>query len=220
MVADFRSEQVADIILECMADFIGIRSQAGLIEQSRAPLRPAARKVDVVEMEALILDLRRTRSLGVKRLRNELVRQHDLQLSLDTIHRVLVRHGAQHLDQARLRRKGARQYSRPIPGDRVQMDVCKIAPGIYQYTAIDDCSRYKVLGVYPRRNAKSTLSFLERVVEEMPFPIQRIQTDRGLEFFAEDVQRRLMEWAIEFRPVPPRSRRSDGDGASQPPRTS
>ena len=27
MVADFRSEQVADIILECMADFIGIRSQ-------------------------------------------------------------------------------------------------------------------------------------------------------------------------------------------------
>ena len=114
------------------------------------------------------LDLRRTRSLGVKRLRNELIRQHDLQLSLDTIHRVLVRHGAQHFDQARLRRKGARQYSRPIPGDRVQMDVCKIAPGIYQYTAIDDCSRYKVLGVYPRRNAKSTLSFLERVVEEMP----------------------------------------------------
>jgi hypothetical protein len=26
MVAGFRSEQVADIILECMADFIGIRS--------------------------------------------------------------------------------------------------------------------------------------------------------------------------------------------------
>ena len=183
--------------------------QAGLIEQSRAPLRPAARKVDV-EMEALILDLRRTRSLGVKRLRNELIRQHDLQLSLDTIHRVLVRHGAQHLDQARVCRKGARQYSRPIPGDRVQMDVCKIAPGIYQYTAIDDCSRYKVLGVYPRRNAKSTLSFLERVVEEMPFPIQRIQTNRGLEFFAEDVQRRLMEWAIKFRPVPPRSPHLNG----------
>ena len=90
-------------------------------------------------MEVLILDLRRTRSLGVKRLRNELARQHELQLSLDTIHRVLVRHGAQHLDQGRLR--GARQYLRPIPGDRVQMDVCKIAPGIYQYTAIDDCSR-------------------------------------------------------------------------------
>jgi hypothetical protein len=28
MVADFRSEQVADIILECMADFIGIRTSS------------------------------------------------------------------------------------------------------------------------------------------------------------------------------------------------
>lgn len=183
--------------------------QAGLVEHSRAPLRPASCKVSL-ETEALILDLRRTRGLGVKRLRNEFIRQHALALSLDTIHRVLVRNGVQHLEQGRLRRKGVRQYSRPIPGDRVQMDVCKIAPGIYQYTAIDDCSRYKVLGVYPRRNAKSTLSFLERVVEEMPFPIQRIQTDRGLEFFAEDVQRRLMEWAIKFRPVPPRSPHLNG----------
>jgi hypothetical protein len=30
--------------------------------------------------------------------------------------------------------------------------------------------RYKVVGVYPQRNAKSTLSFLEPLVEEMPFP--------------------------------------------------
>ena len=80
------------------------------------------------------------------------------------------------------------------------------SPGIYQYTAIDNCSRYKALGVYPRRN----LSFLERVVEEMPFPIQRIQTDRGLEFFAEAVQRRLMESAIKFCPVPPRSPHLNG----------
>ena len=183
--------------------------EAGLVERSRAPLRPAARKVDTAR-EALILNLRRTRSLGVKRLRNELIRQHGLALALDTIHRVLVRHGAQRFEQARLRRKGVRKYARPIPGERVQMDVCKIAPGIYQFTAIDDCSRYKVLGVYRRRNAKSTLSFLERVVEEIPFPIQRIQTDRGLEFLAEDVQRKLMEWAIKFRPLPPRSPHLNG----------
>ena len=36
----------------------------------------------------------------------------------------------------------------------------------------------------------------------MPFPIQRIQTDRGREFFAEAVQQRLMDWAIKFRPIP------------------
>jgi hypothetical protein len=38
------------------------------------------------------------------------------------------------------------------------------------------------MGLYPRRSATSTLSFLDRLLEEMPFPIQRLQTDRGLEF--------------------------------------
>ena len=87
-----------------------------------------------------------------------------------------------------------------MPGDRVQIDVCKIAPAVYQYTAIDDCSRYRVLAVYPRRTAANTLDFLERLIEEMPFPIQRIQSDRGLEFFAEKVQQRLMDWAIKSAP--------------------
>jgi transposase InsO family protein len=38
------------------------------------------------------------------------------------------------------------------------------------------------------------------VIEEMPFPVQRIQTDRGMEFFAEKIQLRLMEYGIKFRP--------------------
>lgn len=113
------------------------------------PHRLAAQKV-LADQEALILSLRRERRLGVKQLRNELIRQHDLTLSLDTIHRTLVRFGEQVLKRPRRWRKGERRYSRPIPGDRVQMDVCKIRPGVYQYTAIDDCSRYKVLGVYSR----------------------------------------------------------------------
>ena len=56
-------------------------------------------------------------------------------------------------------------------GERVQMDVCKIRPGIYQYTALDDCSRYKVLRLYDRASASSTLEFLNHVVEESPFAI-------------------------------------------------
>jgi transposase InsO family protein len=178
--------------------------EAGLVEPSRRPHRLAAQKV-FADQEALILLLRRERRLGVKQLRNELIRQHDLAFSLDTIHRTLVRHGEQVLKRPRRWRKGERRYSRPIPGDRVQMDVCKIRPGVYQYTAIDDCSRYKVLGVYSRATGANTLDFLERLIEEMPFPIQRIQTDRGREFCAEAVQQRLMDWAIKFRPIPPRS---------------
>jgi transposase InsO family protein len=54
------------------------------------------------------------------------------------------------------------------------------------------------------------LDFLERLIEEMPFPIQRIQSDRGLEFFAEKVQQRLIDWAIKFRPIKPRSPHLNG----------
>lgn len=53
------------------------------------------------------------------------------------------------------------------------MDSCKIAPGIYQYTAIDDCSRYRVLNVYSPRSTVNTLLFLDQAIEKMPFPIQR-----------------------------------------------
>jgi hypothetical protein len=52
----------------------------------------------------------------------------------------------------------------------------------YQYTAIDDCIRYKVLRLYSRRTANNTMDFFDAVVEEMPFAIQRIQTDKGREF--------------------------------------
>lgn len=51
---------------------------------------------------------------------------------------------------------------------------------------------------------------MERACEEMPFPIQRIQTDRGNEFFAYKVQELLMEWGIKFRPNKPASPHLNG----------
>jgi transposase InsO family protein len=183
--------------------------EAGLVGRSRRPRTSPNRKVRPAE-EALILALRRERKLGVKRLRIELMREHALKLALDTIHKVLVRHGERYLKRRPLRRKGTKRYSRPVPGDRVQVDVCKIGPGLYQYTAIDDCSRFQVLGLYPRRTAANTLAFLEQVLEEMPFAVQRIQTDRGQEFFAYKVQEQLRAWRIKFRPIRPRSPHLNG----------
>jgi len=83
------------------------------------------------------------------------------------------------------------------------MDTSKIKPGMYQFTAVDDCIRYLVVEIYPRKTANNTLLFLDKVVEEMPFPIQRIQTDRGTEFMAYKVQECLMDWQIKFRPNRP-----------------
>jgi len=55
----------------------------GLEEHSRRPHRAAGRKI-FAEQEALILELRRTRQLGIKQLRNELLRDHGLRLLLDS----------------------------------------------------------------------------------------------------------------------------------------
>src|SRR3954453_21196723 len=178
--------------------------EAGLRARRRRPHRSPGRKV-LAEQEELILRLRRERKLGIKRLRDELVRRHGLKLALDTIHKVLVRHGENRLERPRLRRKGTKRYSRPVPGDRVQMDTRKIAPGVYQYAAIDDCSRWQVLAAYPDRSAASTLDFPERVRAGMPFPVQRVQADRGGDFFAHEVQVELRVRRIKFRPNRPRA---------------
>ncbi len=181
----------------------------GLRDRSRKPANSPRRKVGEAE-QALILRLRRERRLGLKRLRNELHRLHGLALSPATVHKVPSRHGVSVLPTRRRRSLKAKRYSRPVPGERVQIDTCEIRPGIYQYTAIDDCSRYLVLGIASRRGAAGTLTFLDQVLEEMPFAIQRIQTDRGPEFFAEVVQRRRMAEAIRFRPIRPRSPHLNG----------
>ena len=181
----------------------------GLAEQSRRPHHSPNRKVDV-DQEAIILAMRRDRKLGVRRLQHELKRLHDISLSLATIHKVLARNDEQYLKAKRHYRKQHKRYSCKIPGERVQMDVCKIAAGLYQYTAIDDCTRWKVLALYSRRTATNTLDFLDQVCERMPFPIQRFQTDRGKEFFAYAVQERLMDWGIKFRPIKPASPHLNG----------
>ena len=139
-----------------------------------------------------------------------MVRERGLRLAPDTIHEVPVRRGENRLRRPRLRRRGTRRYSRPVPGDRVQVGVCKVARGLYRYTAIDGRSRRQVAGPFPRRTAGSTVAFLTRVRAAMPFPIRRIRTDRGQEFFARRVQDQLRAWRIEFRPARPRSPHLDG----------
>ena len=191
-----------------MVESLSRTGLGSLRAQSRRPKTSPLSKVGSHE-ESLILQMRQERNLGARRIQSELKRLHDVGLAMATIHKVLVRHNVKPLLRVR-KKKDYKRYSRPIPGDRVQLDTCKIANGLYQYTAIDDCTRYRVLRLYKRRTASNTLDFIDCVIEEMPFPIQRIQTDRGLEFFAEDVQKRLKEYSIKFRPNKPGSPHLNG----------
>jgi transposase InsO family protein len=44
----------------------------------------------------------------------------------------------------------------------------------------------------------------------MPFPVERVQTDRGWEFFAVSIQQWLMDHGIKFRPIKPASPHLNG----------
>ncbi len=181
---------------------------SGLESLSRQPHGSPNRKVYQRE-ESLILEMRKNRRLGARRIQNELLRLHEISLSLRTIHKILSRHNVKPLKRPR-RTASPIRCEKDIPGERIQMDSTKVGARKYQYTAVDDCTRYRVLAIFPRRTARNTLLFLDQVLEEMPFPVQRIQTDRGREFFATKVQERLMEYGIKFRPIKPASPHLNG----------
>lgn len=181
----------------------------GLEDRSHQRLTAQTSKV-TESWEKVILELRQTRNLGAKRIQAELIRQHNFKLSTATIAKVFSKNKVKPLVHLQTKQKNHR-YNRPVPGERVQIDTCKIANGIYQYTAIDDCTRFRVLGIYPRRTANNSVHFLEeRMLEEFPFPIQRIQTDRGGEFFGLEFQLAMKRNFIKFRPNKPRSPHLNG----------
>jgi transposase-like protein len=171
----------------------------GLKSHSKRPHTSPNQKI-TPELEKTILPLRKSRNIGARRIQSELLRNHQIKLGLATIHKVLKSNDVEPIVIYR-KKSDYKRYAKLIPGERVQMDTCKIAPGFYQYTSVDDCTRYRVLRLFKRRTAANTAKFVEAVIEEMPFPIQRFQTDRGTEFFAEKVQKLFMKYKIKFRPA-------------------
>jgi hypothetical protein len=92
-----------------------------------------------------------------------------LHLSLQTIHTVLKRHAAPPLRRPK-RQQPPLRYTAALPGERVQMDTMKLAPGLDQYTFIDDCTRYLIAALSSRRTAANTLDFRRADLRRDPLP--------------------------------------------------
>ena len=75
------------------------------------------------------------------------------------------------------------------PGQKIQIDV-KYVPSYcvtdgrkyYQYTAVDECSRWTYRDMYDEHSTYSSRDFLEKLMVHAPFPIREVQTDNGAEF--------------------------------------
>ena len=67
-----------------------------------------------------------------------------------------------------------------------------------------------LLRIYENKKRDKTIHFLGELLDNFPFPIQRIQTDWGTEFFNYDFQYELHEHFIKFRPIKPKSPHLNG----------
>jgi len=140
-------------------------------------------------------------------------RRHQVRVSQWTFRRVVREDGLPPLRPVRKRRpRQLHLFERKQPGECVQVDVKFVRIGrrhAFQYTALDDCTRYRVLRLYSRLNQWNSLDFLRQLQQALPFPIQRLQTDNGAEFslaFKLSVE----EAGIEHRYIRPRRPQQNG----------
>jgi transposase InsO family protein len=100
-----------------------------------------------------------------------------------------------------------------VPGGLIQIDTVfiTIEPGksIKHFTAYDPIAKWTVAKVFNRATATSAALFLDKVIADMPFPIQAIQVDGGSEFKAE-FEEACKNKAITLYDLPPKSPEING----------
>ena len=161
----------------------------GLRDRSHRPhVSPGTTRTEVV---GKIIYLRQHYHFGPAKIAMYLARYHDISISQSGVWRILKRLDLNRLPASQRYKRHDRRwrrYEKPLPGHRVQLDVKFIAPlpgsrrKHYQFTAIDDCTRLRVLRIYPQLNQQTAIQFADYVLERLPFRVEVIQTDNGAEF--------------------------------------
>lgn len=192
------------------------KGEEGLRDKSRRPLHsPQATQAEVV---AKIIYLRQNYHFGAYRIKVYLERYHDIKLSKSGIWRILKRLNMNLLPSSQRYKKHVdrwKRYEKPQPGHRIQVDV-KFLERIkdtrqryYQFTAIDDCTRLRVLRIYDKNNQLSAIKFIDYVLSRLPFHAEVIQTDNGSEFQAQ-FHWHILDKGIKHVYIRPRTPRLNG----------
>lgn len=147
-----------------------------------------------------------------------LQRYHDIDVSSSGVWRILKKLNINRLPHnQRQKNKEARwrRYEKPEPGHRIQVDV-KFLERIkdtrkryYQFTAIDDCTRLRVLKIYEKNNQKTAIQFIDYALSKLPFRTAVIQTDNGVEF-QELLHWHILDKGINHVYIKPRTPRLNG----------
>ena len=182
-------------------------SMDSLQYQSR---RPHAHPNQHTEEELkLIRNMRRRNpDLGIIELWCRL-RERGYSRCVESLYRVMKREGLMP-QKKKVKKYVPKPYEQMThPGERIQIDV-KVVPRkciadselrLYQYTAIDEYSRYRVLGAYPEQSTFSSTDFLKKVVLEFT---NRFSTHRNRPTLFEETLRQLGIRHKLIRPYTPR----------------
>ncbi|MFD6326511.1 IS481 family transposase [Streptomyces sp. NPDC058442] len=174
------------------------------------------------EVVGKIIYLRQHYHFGPEKIAMYLKRYHDVTLSKSGVWRVLNRLGMGRLPASQRHDRRGKRYEKQLPGHRVQIDVKFIEPlasvpqgrrggrtKYYQFTAIDDCPRLRVLRLYPRLNQATAVQFLDHVLQRLPFQVEVVQTDHGAEFQSA-FHWHALDKGIAHTYIKPRTPRSNG----------
>jgi transposase InsO family protein len=155
-------------------------AKTALLDRSRRPHHPHRRVKKALRRR--LLTLRRRTHLGPARLRALLVAQGSQHVpSSVTIAKVLKAAGLTRRHRATTTRY-RRVFVVPRPGDLVQLDV-KFVPylvdghRLYQYTAIDCCTRLRLVTFSDELSLAAAKVFAQYVLSTLPFPVRLVQTD-------------------------------------------
>lgn len=157
--------------------------------------------------------------------------QRGYQRSITGLYRVLRRQGIMAVKPPNPKYIPKPYEQMRYPGQRVQIDV-KFVPSaclknsqvigrqFFQYTAIDEYSRWRYVEAFEEHSTYSSSVFLEHLVKAFPLPIECVQTDNGSEFtkrFQSDstadltlFQKRLKEYGIRHKQIRPFTPRHNG----------
>jgi len=158
---------------------------SSLENRSRRPLsHPKQTAGQIVDK---IISLRRQTGYGPDRLQFHLKRLYNIHVARSTIGHILKRENLIPAKTTKPKKKHPKRYQMPNPGDLIQMDVKYLPYRIrgeqhYQYTALDDCTRWRFAKIYYDLSVNNTHAFFKELLKAAPFRIKTLQTDNGAEF--------------------------------------
>ena len=153
--------------------------------------------------------------------------------SITSLYRVMQRLGIYNKAPSKKKENEPKAYEQMVyPGERVQIDV-KYVPAksltkevkekdgrYYQYTAIDEYTRKRVLWASKEQSTSASTEFIEVIMKKFPFKIECIQTDNGFEFTNRlnwqgtkkktMFEKKLEELGIKHKLIKPKTPRHNG----------